>query len=457
MSKKDMRIIIVGLGKLGTTLAEQISNENHDVTVIDTAPKLVEETVNRFDVFGVVGSGADCDVQKEAGVDKCDIFISVTDADELNILACMISKKLGARHTIARVRNPEYSRQFGFMRHELGISMLVNPEYDAAFEISRIIQFPAAMKVEKFAKGRVDLAEIALKEGNPLCGQYIRDLVSKFHSNVLVCAVIRGEKAIIPTGDFQLLKGDRITLTASHGELSAFFKSLGILKKRVKSVMIIGGGKIAYYLARRMGEIGVFVKIIDINRERCRELADLLPKAAIIHADGSDSDVLTEEGLDGMDACVTLTGIDEENIIISMFASGSNVEKVITKVNRPSLVKMMSTMGQESIVSPRYIAMGNILSYLRARSNSEGSSVRTLYKIADNMVEAIEFNAAENFPAFGIPLKKLHLKPGILIGCIIRSNKVIFPHGDNTIELRDSVVVITTNQALSDLRDILAD
>ena len=452
-----MRIIIVGLGKLGTTLAEQISGEDHDVTVIDTHAKLVEETVNRFDVFGVVGSGADCEIQKEAGVDKCDIFISVTQADELNILACMISKKLGARHTIARVRNPEYSRQFSFMRHELGISMLVNPEYDAAFEISRIIQFPSAMKVERFAKGRVDLAEIALREGNALCGQQIRDVSSKFRSDVLICAVIRGEQVMIPSGDFRLEKGDRITLAASHNELSAFFKTLGILKKRVKSVMIVGGGKIAYYLAKRMGEIGVSVKIIDINVERCRELAGLLPKATVIHADASDSDVLTEEGIDNMDACVTLTGIDEENIIISMFAAGSRVEKVITKVNRPSLVKMMSALGQESIVSPRYIAMGNILSYLRARSNSAGSNVRTMYKIADNMVEAIEFYAAENFGAFGVPLKKLHLKPGILIGCIIRSNKVIFPHGDNTIELHDSVIVITTNQALLDLRDILAD
>ena len=452
-----MRIIIVGLGKLGTTLAEQLSNENHDVTVIDTRTKLVEEAVNRFDVFGVVGSGADCEVQKDASVDKCDIFISVTEADELNILACMISKKLGARHTIARVRNPEYSRQFSFMRHELGISMLVNPEYDAAFEISRIIQFPSAMKVERFAKGRVDLAEVALKESNPLCGRYIRDINPKFRSNILICAVIRGDKAIIPSGDFQLLPGDRITLAASHSELSGFFKSMGILKKRVKSVMIIGGGKIAYYFAKRMGEIGIAVKIIDINAERCEQLAALLPKASIIHADGSDSDVLTEEGIDDVDACVTLTGIDEENIIISMFAAGSNVEKVITKVNRPSLVKMMSTLGQESVVSPRYIAMGNILSYLRARANSAGSSVRTLYKIADNMVEAIEFSAAENFGAFGIPLKKLPLKPGILIGCIIRSNKVIFPHGDNTIELRDSVIVITQGRTLLDLRDILAE
>lgn len=452
-----MRIIIVGLGKLGTTLAEHLAEENHDVTVIDTQAKLVEQTVNRFDVFGVVGSGADCEVQKEASVEKCDVFVSVTDADERNILACLISKKLGARHTIARVRNPEYSRQFSFMRHELGISMLVNPEYDAAFEISRIIQLPSATKVEKFAKGRVDLVEIALRDGNPLCGQYVRDVSAKFRSDVLICAVIRGEKALIPAGDFLLEKGDRITLAASHNEMSAFFRSLGIMKRRVKSVMIVGGGKIAYYLAKRMGEIGVSVKIIDINRERCRELADLLPHATVIHADGSDSDVLTEEGLDSMDACVTLTGMDEENIIISMFAAGSHVEKVITKVNRPSLVKMMSALGQESIVSPRYIAMGNILSYLRARANSAGSSIRTMYKIADNMVEAIEFYAAENFKEFGVPLKKLHLKPGILIGCIIRSNRVIFPHGDNTIELHDSVIVITSNQALLDLRDILAD
>ena len=452
-----MRIIIVGLGKFGITLTEQLAGEDHDVIAIDINAKLIENTVNQCDIYGIVGSGADCDIQKEAGVDRCDVFISVTSSDELNILACMISKKLGARHTIARVRNPEYSRQLGFLRHELGISMLVNPEYDAATEISRIIQFPSAMKVEKFAKGRVDLAEIALKASNPLCGHYVRDINSKFRSDVLICAVIRADRAFIPTGDFQLLAGDRITLTASHSELSAFFKSLGILKKRVKSVMIIGGGKIAYYLARRLLDTGVSVKIIDIDANRCRELADLLPKASIIHADGSDRDVLTEEGIDSMDACVTLTGIDEENIIISMFAQTGNVDKVITKVNRLSLLKMMTAMGQESLVSPRYIAMGNILSYLRARTNSGGSNVKTLYKIADNMVEAIEFNVAESFPAFGVPLKKLQLKKGILIGCIIRSNKVIFPHGDSTIEPRDSVVVITTNSALSDLRDILAN
>lgn len=450
-----MRILIVGLGKLGTTLTEQISNENHDVTIIDTQPKLVEAAVNHFDVFGIVGSGADCEIQKEADVDKCDVFISTTGSDELNILACLISKKLGARHTIARVRNPEYARQLSFMRQELGISMLVNPEYDAAFEISRIIQFPTAMKVEKFAKGRVDLAEIALKPANPLCGHFVRDIGAKFRSNVLICAVIRGERAIIPDGDFQLQSGDRITLAASHSELSKFFRTLHILQKPVRSVMIVGGGKIAFYLAHRLSEIGIAVKIIDIDPERCRVLSELLPKVSVIQADGSDSDVLVEEGIETVDACVSLTGMDEENIIISMFASKNNVDKVITKVNRQSLINMMSSIGQESVVSPRHIAMGNILSYLRARSNSGGSNVRTLYKIADNMVEAIEFNAAENFSALNVPLKKLNLKRGILIGCIIRSNRVIFPHGDSTIELHDSVVVITTNQALSDLRDIL--
>ena len=452
-----MRIIIMGLGKLGITLTEQIADEDHDVIVIDTNAKLVENTVNHYDVMGVVGSGADAEIQKDASVDKCDVFIATTDSDELNILACLISRRLGARQTIARVRNPEYSRQRDFLRYELGINMLVNPELDSAHEISRIIQFPSAMKVEKFARGRVDIAEIAIKAQNPLCGHYIRDVNSKFRSNVLICAVIRGSKAMIPTGDFCLQEGDRVTLTASHSELSAFFKTLGILKKRVKSVMIIGGGKIAYYLSEQLGKIGISVKIIDNSRDRCRELAERLPKASIVCADGSDSDVLMEEGLDGMDACVTLTGMDEENIIISMFAAGSQVEKVITKVNRPSLVKMFTAMGQESIISPRYIAAANILSYLRALSNSGGSHVCTMYKISDNMVEAIEFTAAENFGAFGVPLKKLKLKNGILIGCIIRDNKVIFPHGDNTIELRDSVVVITTNQALSDLRDILAD
>lgn len=450
-----MRIIIVGLGKLGLTLTEQISDENHDVTIIDTHTKLVEHAVNQYDVFGVVGSGADCEIQKEAGVDKCDIFIAVTGSDELNILACLISKKLGARHTIARVRNPEYSRQLSFMRQELGISMLVNPEYDAAFEVSRIIQVPTAIKIERFAKGRVDLAEISLKESNPLCGHFIRDISTKFRTDTLICAVIRGERAIIPDGDFCLQAGDRITLAASHSELSKFFRTLHILQKPVHTVMIVGGGKIAFYLARRLSQIGISVKIIDLDPERCRTLSEFLPKVDIVCADGSDSDILIEEGIESVDACVSLTGIDEENIIISMFATKNNVDKVITKVNRQSLINMMSSIGQDCIVSPRHLAMGNILSYLRARSNSNGSNIRTLYKIAGNMVEAIEFYAAENFPALNTPLKKLNLKRGILVGCIIRSNRVIFPHGDTTIELHDSVIVITTNRALSDLRDIL--
>ncbi len=451
-----MKIIIVGCGKVGDLLASYISEEGHDVTIVDTDQSIIERIVNEYDAMGVVGNGASNAVQLEAGADKANLFIAVTASDELNIMCCMVARKLGARHTIARVRNPEYSEQMVFMRGEFGLSMAVNPEYDAAREIARIIRVPAALRVDTFAKGRVDLVEVKIDSEHPLCGRRLSELVSIVGVNVLVCAVKRGDKVIIPRGDFTAEAGDSIHITASHQDLMNFFKKLGVQDKRIKSVMILGGGKIAYFLAKRLEGIGLDVKLVERDRERAEQLAEMLPKTMIICGDATDSDLLDEEGIADMDAAVTLTGVDEENIIISLYAAKNNVGKVITKINRPGVMKLLSGIGLECVVSPKSITANSILRYIRGLEHSDSSSIQTLYKIVDGAVEAIEFIAAEGFDDLGVPIKEMKIRKDILVACIIRGNRVIYPRGDDTIELGDNVIVVAkSEQSVHVLDDIL--
>ncbi len=451
-----MRIIIVGCGKVGDLLTSYISDEGHDVTVVDTDQAVIDRIVNEYDVLGVVGNGASNSVQLEAGADKANLLIAVTASDELNIMCCMVARKLGTRHTIARVRNPEYSEQIVFMRKEFGLSMAVNPEYDAAREISRTIRVPAALKVDTFAKGRVDLVEVKIDEAHPLCGRRLSELVSVLGVNVLMCAAKRGNEVIIPRGDFIPEAGDIIHITASHQDLMSFFRKLGIQDRRIKRIMIIGGGKIAYFLAKRLEGLGIEVKLVERDPERARVLAEMLPKAMIICGDGTDSDLLNEEGIADMDAAVTLTGVDEENIMISLYAAKNNVDKVITKINRPSVMKLLSNIGLECVVSPKAITANSILRYLRGLEHSDSSSIQTLYKIVDGEVEAIEFIAAEGFDDLSKPIKEMKVKKDIIIACIIRGNRVIYPHGDDTIEAGDTVIVVAkSNKSVHMLDDIL--
>lgn len=451
-----MRIIIVGCGKVGDLLTSYISKEGHDVVVVDTDQALIEDIVNEYDVMGIVGNGASRTVQLEAGADKANLLIAVTASDELNLMCCLVARKLGTRHAIARVRNPEYSEQIQFMRGEFGLSMAVNPEYDAAKEIFRILRFPAALKVDTFCKGRVDLVEVKVDENHPLCGRPLRELGSGLGVNVLVCAVKRGDTVTIPSGDFTPLAGDIIHITASHNDLVSFFKKLGAMDKRIRSVMLVGGGNLAYHTAKMLESTGIEVKVVEREVERANQLAELLPKAMIINGDGTDSDLLLEEGLDNVDALASLTGIDEENIIISMFASKRNVDKVITKINRPSVMKLLSSIGLECVVSPKYVTANNILRYLRGLEHSDNSIIQTLYKIVDDQAEAIEFIAAEGFDALGVPIKEMKIKKNILLACIIRGSKIIYPHGDDTIELGDTVIVVAKSEAaVHDLDDIL--
>ena len=449
-----MNIVIVGDGKVGAALTEHLSVEGHDVVVIDKDPKVVEEMVNQYDVMGLCGNGASYSVQKEAGVDKARLFIAATSSDELNILCCLVAKKIGAHHTIARVRNPEYAQQLHFFKEELGLSLVVNPEFAAANEIARVLRFPTALNMESFAGDRVDLAEIDLKADNPLSGMCVFEIAKRFKSRVLICAVQRGEKVYIPNGNFCLQAGDRIHITSKRNDMIAFMKELGIYRHRTKNVLISGGGKMGYYLAKQLSETGHQVKVIEIDEQRATVLAELLPHATVICGDGSDRAVLFEQGLDNQDAFVSLTTIDEENIITTMYASSIGVGKTVAKVNRVSY-DILQSIGIETAVSSKAIAANQIIGYVRALENSGSSSVQTLYKLVNDRVEALEFRiASENAFYIGSALKELQLKADVMIGCILRKGKIIYPCGDDTIENGDNVIVITAQSGFKNFEEI---
>ena len=450
-----MKIIIVGAGKVGIALVSELCRESHEISVIDPNPDVIDYISTEFDVFAIEGTGCCCEDLKSAGADRADLLIASSSLDEINILACTIAKKMGTKRCIARIRDPKLSSQFPFLREELGLTNMVNPELYAANEISRIIRTPAAVKVESFAKGRIDLAEIKITQGSRLDGVSLYMLPKMIKSKLLICAVERGSEVMIPSGDFALQAGDHIHVTATHQDLAEFFKEQGTPMQRIRSVLIIGGGRIAYYLTRQMLDSGISVKIIEINRERCLELSNAFPKAKIICADGTDQDLLIAEGLCSADACVALTGIDEENIILSMYAASQCDAKVITKVSKKSLRKMTASVGLDSLISPQQLTANMIVQYVRGLQNAGGSSITTLHKLVDNRVEAIEFTASGNSKILNVPLKELKLKRDLLIAGIIRGNKVIIPNGDVSIMRDDSVVVVTTNRYFQDLDDIV--
>lgn len=450
-----MDIIIVGCGKVGSALANVLSSE-HNITVIDKKEDLIYSVTNDYDVMGIAGNCLQTSVLDEANVDKANIFIAVTDSDEVNILSCLIARKMNARHCIARVRSPEFNKQLVFMREELGISMMVNPDYNAANEIAKVLRYPEAINIESFAKGRVDLAEIRITSGSILDNIALNQLSRRLRLDVLICAVQRGEELTIPNGNFILRAGDKIHMTASHSAMVKFFRSISAAyrEKRVKSAVLIGGGRVAYHLAQQLIEMGVKVKIIEIDEQRCLELSEKLNKVNISHADGTDHDILEEERVYDADAVVTLTGIDEENILLSLLAKKNGVEKVVTKVNRMSLIQLSDTLNLDSIVSPKSITVNQILQYVRAKQNSLGNSVTTLYSLVNDRLEAIEFVVRDKKEYVDVPLKKLKLRSGILIASIVRGNDLIIPKGDDCLKVNDSVVVVTTSKGFHDLSNI---
>lgn len=449
-----MNIVIVGDGKVGASLVEHLSQENHNIVVIDRDPKVVDQLVNSYDVMGICGNGASYTVQQEAGVPSARLFIAATSSDELNIICCLVAKKLGARHTIARVRNPDYLAQLPFFKEELGLSMVVNPEYDAANEIAKVLQFPNAINIDTFSQGSVDLAELKIEEGNPLCNMPLSDIFKEFQIKVIICAVKRNSEVFIPRGDFVLQEGDKIHVTAPRDELVRFMKRLGIYQHRTKNIMIIGGGKMGYYLARQLSQSGRHnVKIIEIDADRCEKLCTLLPKVSVVNGDGTDRATLYEQGIESLDAFVALTTIDEENIIASMYASSLGISKTVAKVNRVSY-QVLESIGMDSAFSSKAIATNRIIGYVRALENSGESSVQTLYKLVDGSVEALEFKVGEDFEGLSVPLKSLNTKSNVLIASIIRKGDVIFPGGDDTIEVDDSVIIVSQSHHLRNINEI---
>ncbi len=451
-----MQIIIVGCGNVGVTLAEQLSTEGHNITVIDLNSDVVQNVSNNFDIMGIVGNGAGYSMQVEAGIEEADLLIAVTGSDELNLLCCLIAKKAGGCHTIARVRNPVYSREINFIKEELGLSMIINPEEAAAMEIARVLKFPSAIKIDTFAKGRIELVKYKIEEGSELCNHSLKDISATMKCGVLVCIVERGEEVYIPDGNFTLKARDEIYVVGSVKNTVLFFKKLGVPTTRAKDAFIVGGGETAYYLAKQLISIGIDVKIVEKNKKRCEELSELLPHAMLILGDGTDRNLLMEEGLPQAGSFVGLTNIDEENIMLSLFAKSISKAKLITKVHRIAYDEIIEELDIGTIIYPKYITSESIIKYVRGMQNSLGSNIETLYRMDNDKVEALEFKIRKDSPVAGIPLIDLNIKPSMLICAINHKGNIITPGGQSKIEVGDTVVIVTTTRGLYDIKDILA-
>ena len=453
-----MKIIVLGAGKVGKTLIKHMSNEDHDIIVVDQNAMKVEEIVNQYDVIGVVGNGGSYDILMEAGAEDANLIICVTASDELNILAGLVAKKMGTRHTIARVRNPDYSSQRDFMRNQLGFSMIVNPELEAASEIRRVLSFPSAVKVDTFSRGKVELAEFFVEDHSRLNGVELNQLHKITKTNILVCAVSHNEDVIIPDGNYAIKPGDHLYITGTHRDLSKFCLDIGVITSRIKNVIIIGGGKIAYYLSKQLSTQGIKVKIIEKDKNRCQVLAEKLPYVTIIHGDGSDDELLNEEGIENTDAVLALTGLDEENIVLSLSAKSLYHKKTIAKVTRMNYTGLSDVLKVDSIVAPKKIVASQIIRYVRAKMNKDhDSAVKTLYKIVDGEVEAVEFKVTEHFKFLHKTINEMKIKEHVLVAAIIRKNEVIVPKGNTTMELNDYVIIVSRGEIMKSLNDMLRD
>ena len=438
-----MRIIIVGDGKVGSTFAQRLSKAGHDVTIIDKRATALQHTSESLDIMAIEGNGTTLEIQREAGVEQADLLIAATNTDEQNLLTCLIAKRAGAKHTIARVRSPEYVKEISLIQEDLGLSLTINPELACATEMARVLRFPSAVKIDTFTGGRVEILKHCLSPNSPLVGIPLSEL-SRFKARVL-----------IPNGSFQLAAGDRISIMAQPRDAFLFFRKIGAPTSPVRQIMLLGGGRIAYYLAAQMADFGANVKIIEQDYAVCRTLAEALPNVTIIHGDGTDHQLLSQEGMEDMDAVATLTGLDEQNILMSLYASQVSKAKIITKITRDSFEDIVENMDVGSVFYPRYIAAEAVVRYVRAMANSTGSNVETLYSIVGDKAEALEFRVSQGSRVCGVPLQDLRTRPGILIGSIHRGARVFIPRGQDTIEVGDSVVVVTTLPNLNDLDDIL--
>ena len=454
--KQGLHIIIVGCGKVGATIIEQLSKEGHDITVIDKDYQRIQEITNIYDVMGLTGNGASYSVQIEAGIEKADLLIAVTNSDELNLLCCTIAKQVGRCAAIARVRTPDYSQEVNYLREKLGLAMILNPELEAANEAARILGLPTALEVNSFAHGLAEMIKFKIPHGNILVDMSVAELGRSITNNILMCAVERDGEVYIPKGGFILKEGDIVSFVSSRDDSRDFFKKIGFETNQVRNAMIIGGGTATYYLAQELLHMGIEVKIIEKNRERCKELTTLLPKAIILHGDGSDQDLLLEENIEHVESFIPLTGIDEENILLTLYAKQKSKAKVITKINRINFKEVVSSLDLGSLIYPKYITTEAVIAYVRAKKDSMNSNIETLYHMFDSRVEAIEFNVDQDSPVTNIPLKDLKIKNDILISCINRNGSIIIPSGQDAILKGDTVIIVTTHVGFTDLQDILA-
>ncbi len=449
-----MKIIIVGVGKVGRTLASSFINENHDVVVVDVKREAVETLVNAYDVMGIVGGGLEKDTLVNAGVSNADLFISCTSRDEINILTCVLAKKLGAKRTVARVRDPEYLKGMETLKEFLGLDLIFNPERRTAFEIDNALKFPSAKGLEVFAGGKALMVEFEIEKNNPIIGECLKDVNKTFGSRVLFGMVKRGKKTYIPNGSFIIEKEDRVHIIGAEKDISAFCKKIRMFKPRAKTIAIIGGGKITVHLAQELlKNPDTNVKIVEEDPAVCDRLSEILPKATIVCGDATDQTLLNEEKVMDADACVALTDLDETNVVLSLYAKQKNVGKIITKVNRTSIYEMAEKIGLDSPVSPRLAIANQIIGFVRSHKTQEDKGITNFYKIADS-VEAIEFTVKEDFAHIGVPLKMLKIKSNALIGGIVREDEFILPTGETTIKAGDMLIVVTDKRHINDLTEI---
>jgi len=450
-----MKIIIVGCGKVGYTLVEQLSGEEHDIVVIDERAEKVNSITESLDAMGIVGNGVSYQTLREAGIKNADLLIAVTGSDEQNLLCCVIAKKAGHCKTIARVRNPIYNNEISFLREELGLAMIINPEFTSASEIARIFQFPSAVKIDTFSKGRIELLHFRITKECLLNNYELIHIRNTLKCDVLVCMVNRNDEVIIPRGDFVFQEGDIIAIVATPPKASEFFRKIGIGTNRIHTAMIVGGGTIAYYLARRLLSVGIETKIIDWNPARCEELSELLPKATIICGDGTDQRLLMQEGLESVDGFAALTGLDEENILLSLFAKKASHAKTVTKINRINFTGVLNEIELDSITYPRLLTADVITKYVRSMNESLHINVENLYKLEDGRAEALEFYIKEASEVTDISLEKLRIRKNVLICCINRRGQIIIPGGQDSLQVGDFVIVVSARSRINDIKDIL--
>jgi trk system potassium uptake protein TrkA len=457
LSKKEngLKIIIVGCGKVGANLVDQLSKEGHDITVIDKKAEKIQDITNTYDVMGIVGNGASYSTQMEAGIEETDLIIAVTDSDELNLLCCTVAKRVGKCAAIARVRTPDYSEETGYLREQLGLALIINPELEAAREVARILYLPTALEVNSFAHGQAELVKFKVPEGNLLNGLSLAYLGKNITNDILICAVERNGEVYMPNGDFVLQSGDVVSFVSERHIARDFLKQIGLATRQVKDTMIIGASKAAYYLAKELLNMGISVKIIEKEKENCESLSVKLPKAIIINGDGTDPDILKEEGIETVQSFIPLTGIDEENIMLTLYAKQVSKAKVVTKINRVNYKQVINNLDLGSLVYPKYITSEAIIAYVRAKKNSMGSNIETLYHMFDSRVEAIEFIVEENSKVSGVPIKDLKLKKDVLISFINHNGHIIIPTGNDEIEDGDTVMIVTKNTGFTGIDDIV--